>query len=104
MALALVGRFVYKTPASRLWTIAALGLICGGALGNVIDRLWRGAVTDFVLVDLGFWPFHPWPVFNVADAALVVGVAIMALALTRAKARPQDRKRHPGFVAPPRTS
>ena len=85
LALVMIGRFVHKTPASRPWTIAALGLICGGALGNLIDRVARGSVTDFVLADLGVWPFHPWPVFNVADAALVVGVAILALALMRAK-------------------
>jgi signal peptidase II len=88
VALALIARFVRKTPASRPWTVAALGLICGGALGNVIDRLSRGSVTDFVLADLGVWPFHPWPVFNVADAALVAGVAILALALTYAKGWP----------------
>jgi signal peptidase II len=50
----------------------ALGLILGGTLGNLIDRLRLGYVTDFV--DIG-----PWPVFNVADSSLVVGVIVFAL-------------------------
>ena len=82
-ALAWVASYVRKTPASRSWMIAALGLVAGGALGNVVDRLRFGAVTDFVLVDLGMWPFNPWPVFNVADAALVAGAGLMAVAMLR---------------------
>jgi len=84
-ALGLVARYLYKTPAHRSALIAALGLICGGAVGNVIDRMWRGKVIDFVLVDLGVWPLNPWPVFNVADAALVAGAILMALAMFRAR-------------------
>jgi signal peptidase II len=82
-ALALVLAYVRKVPASNVGTIAGLGLIWGGALGNVIDRVSHGAVTDFVLVNLGVWPFNPWPVFNVADAVLVAGVALMILARFR---------------------
>lgn len=62
--------------ASTGWAVA-LGLILGGACGNVADRLFRndGGVVDFLaLVD----PFDPpWPVFNLADACLCVGVAIL---------------------------
>ena len=79
-ALALVIGYLRKVPASSVGTIAGLGLIWGGALGNVIDRVTHGSVTDFVLVNLGVWPFNPWPVFNVADAVLVAGVALMILA------------------------
>ena len=61
----------------------ALSLILGGAIGNVIDRVIYGAVTDFLVFDLGFWPLNPWPAFNIADAALVVGVALMAIDMTR---------------------
>ena len=62
-------------PGSRLGAIA-LGLIIGGALGNAIDRLIYGAVADFVLlrVTTPEWSFH-WYVFNLADAAIVAGVA-----------------------------
>jgi signal peptidase II len=61
--------------ASRLSAIA-LGLIIGGALGNAIDRLIYGAVADFVLLHITTpqWSFH-WYVFNLADAAIVAGVA-----------------------------
>lgn len=86
VALVLVARYLHRTPASRQAMVASLGLICGGAIGNVIDRISRGKVTDFVMVDLGFWPLNPWPVFNVADAALVAGAVLMAIALWRARA------------------
>jgi signal peptidase II len=52
----------------------ALGLVAGGAVGNVIDRIAFGKVTDFVV-----WKYHSheWPTFNVADAALVIGVGLL---------------------------
>ncbi|TDB38993.1 MAG: signal peptidase II [Actinobacteria bacterium] len=56
-------------PESR-WVAVALGLVAGGATGNLVDRIVAGWVTDFF--DLGWWP-----VFNVADMALDVGVAIL---------------------------
>ncbi|HEY1933439.1 MAG TPA: signal peptidase II [Acetobacteraceae bacterium] len=54
----------------------ALGAIAGGALGNIIDRLRFGAVVDFIDAHVGDW--H-WYVFNVADAAIVCGVAALVL-------------------------
>jgi signal peptidase II len=47
-----------------------LGAAIGGAAGNVVDRLYRGAIVDFIAVG-------PWPLFNVADAAIVAGVGMM---------------------------
>ena len=87
-ALGLIIGYLRKVPPTSVATIAGLGLIWGGALGNVIDRVAHGSVTDFVLVNLGIWPFNPWPVFNVADAVLVAGVALMLLA--RLKRAPTD--------------
>ena len=52
----------------------ALGLMLGGTVGNMIDRIMVGHVTDFI--DVG-----PWPIFNVADSSLVVGIIIFALGL-----------------------
>jgi signal peptidase II len=52
----------------------ALGLQLGGALGNLLDRFTQGGVTDFL-------DFGPWPVFNIADAAVVAGVILMAYVL-----------------------
>ena len=59
----------------RLVSIA-LGLVLGGALGNLIDRLYYGMVVDFLDVHIG--PYH-WPAFNVADSAISVGVGLMIL-------------------------
>ena len=54
----------------------AIGLIIGGAVGNVIDRICLGAVVDFLDFHVGSW--H-WPAFNVADSAICIGVAVMLL-------------------------
>ena len=55
----------------------ALGLVLGGALGNIVDRTRHGYVVDFA--DLHFGAFRPFLVFNVADAAISIGVAILLL-------------------------
>ncbi len=54
----------------------AIGLIIGGAIGNVIDRIRLGAVVDFLDFHIGAW--H-WPAFNLADSAICIGVAAMLL-------------------------
>jgi len=74
IAVALLGIWLART-GSRPSGIA-LGMIIGGAIGNAIDRLAHGAVMDFVLFHLAGagWTFQ-WSVFNVADAAIVAGVA-----------------------------
>jgi signal peptidase II len=64
-----------RRAESRVVAIA-LGAIVGGALSNVIDRLRYGAVVDFIQAHLGAWS---WYVFNVADAAIVCGVATLLL-------------------------
>ena len=61
-----------ETPVLRV----AIGLVIGGAFGNVTDRLLRGAVVDFLDFHLGDW--H-WFAFNLADAAICLGVAAMLL-------------------------
>lgn len=53
-----------------------LALILGGAIGNLIDRLWLGQVVDFVLVHWGGWTF---PAFNVADSAITIGAGLLIL-------------------------
>jgi signal peptidase II len=55
----------------------ALGMVLGGALGNILDRVRFGYVVDFA--DLHFGDFRPFLVFNVADAAISIGVAILLL-------------------------
>jgi signal peptidase II len=63
-----------KSRSDQLVLHWALALVAGGAIGNLIDRIQNGVVTDFVLWHLGS---HEWPVFNVADVVLVIGVGLM---------------------------
>lgn len=74
-----VGVIVVVLLASRRLPSAAtavgLGLILGGALGNLTDRVVRGPALSGQVVD--FIDLHVWPVFNVADSALVVGAAVL---------------------------
>jgi signal peptidase II len=75
-AVAVVLLGIWLARADSRLTALALGLIIGGAVGNAVDRLAYGAVVDFVLfhVTTASWAFH-WYVFNLADAAIVAGVA-----------------------------
>ncbi|HEX2688087.1 MAG TPA: signal peptidase II [Kofleriaceae bacterium] len=85
-ALALVGISVMamRTAPEERWKRGAFALIAGGALGNLVDRVRDGAVTDFVR-----WRIHDhrWPIFNIADAALLVGVAVLLYDGMRARRR-----------------
>jgi lipoprotein signal peptidase len=68
--------FIWLRRAESGLTATALGAIGGGAIGNVADRLRFGWVVDFIHFHLGTWS---WYVFNVADAAIVCGVAVLVL-------------------------
>lgn len=71
---------VWLRRAETGWLGWGLGLVIGGAVGNAIDRLHWGAVADFVSVSVPFIPlrlFNPWPAFNVADAAITIGVLLV---------------------------
>ena len=71
--------FFHRSLRERgLWLHAVLGLQLGGALGNLTDRLRQGYVVDFVSVGIGELR---WPTFNVADAALVVGIGTLVIYL-----------------------
>jgi signal peptidase II len=77
VAAAIVAGLIYwlSRVTSPLLAVA-IGLIIGGAIGNVIDRIRVGAVVDFLDFHIRFW--H-WPAFNLADSAICVGVAAMLL-------------------------
>jgi signal peptidase II len=70
------GLMVWLWRTSSLLVGLALGLIAGGAVGNVIDRLRFGAVTDFLDFHWGEWHF---PAFNLADSAITVGVGLLVI-------------------------
>lgn len=79
LALSLIlicGLVGWLDRAQRPKTSVALGLMIGGGVGNALDRIRAGAVTDFIDVQLGWW--H-WPTFNLADVALVAGVGLLLL-------------------------
>ena len=61
--------YVLRSPGDQ-WSFSSLGLIMGGTLGNGFDRIVHGTVTDFI-------NFHFWPVFNVADSAISIGVVLL---------------------------
>ncbi len=67
---------LWMRRALRLVPAAALGLVIGGALGNVVDRIRFGAVFDFL--DIHAFGWH-WPAFNVADSAISIGVAALLI-------------------------
>ncbi|MEA3303022.1 MAG: signal peptidase II [Pseudomonadota bacterium] len=67
-----------RLPAHEKLNAAALSLIIGGAVGNLIDRIAYGHVIDFLLIYYQQWS---WPAFNVADSAISVGVVLMLLAM-----------------------
>ncbi len=71
--------YFYALPSGEKWGRLALMGIIGGAVGNLIDRIRFGEVTDFV--DVGLDTLR-WPVFNVADMAVTIGVAILFLRLS----------------------
>lgn len=81
--------YMHKYAKDSMWTGIALGLILGGAIGNFIDRLFYKEVVDFFDVYIGSYNF---PIFNVADSALVVGVAIIFI-ITLAEERQKGREK-----------
>ncbi|MDH3393092.1 MAG: signal peptidase II, partial [Desulfobulbaceae bacterium] len=82
----LVGAYRHYRLQGNIWVVA-IGLVAGGAVGNLIDRLRFGAVIDF----LDFYvKTHHWPAFNVADSAITVGVCLFILASWQAESQGDD--------------
>jgi signal peptidase II len=82
-AAAVVITYSVRSPARNRLLQFALALILGGALGNLYDRLAYGYVVDFLEFYAG--PYH-WPSFNVADSAISIGVALLAIEILRNEA------------------
>ena len=101
VVLVLVARALPRTDHMGL--AVAYGLVAGGAVGNVADRLFRvpgfpaGHVVDFF--DLGWWP-----VFNVADVGIVTGALLVAVLASRAEPEPAEAPARPPSVRPPTAS
>ena len=71
-----IARWLRALPRAQWLLALGLALVLGGALGNLVDRLWLGHVVDFISVHYRDWYF---PTFNVADAAITVGAALILL-------------------------
>jgi signal peptidase II len=80
IVLALLALLVYfALHASRPLIWLPTGMLVGGALGNILDRVRDGSVTDFIKLPLG------WPPFNLADAAITLGILLLFLLIDRAR-------------------
>jgi signal peptidase II len=83
---------VWITREEKRWDQVALGMVLGGALGNILDRVRHGYVVDFA--DLHFGEFRPFFIFNVADAAISIGVVILLLRAFLVKEARKENAEH----------
>ena len=70
--------WLWRMRAEERLHAASISLILGGAIGNLIDRIWLGHVIDFL--DVYYGSYH-WPIFNIADSAITVGVVLLIIDL-----------------------
>ena len=87
IALLVVSVLLWKNSHAHTVTGIGLSLIMGGALGNLWDRLARGRVVDFLLF---YVKRYQWPVFNLADSAIVIGAGLLVLEILFAKSHTQE--------------
>jgi signal peptidase II len=71
--------WLYRLPPKHSWSAAALALVLGGAIGNLVDRLYYGYVIDFLEFHI---KQYYWPTFNVADSAVCIGVIMLLIEFT----------------------
>ncbi len=83
--------FSHHLPITDIWVRISMGLILGGAMGNLSDRILRSYVVDFV--DIGFWP-----IFNIADLSIVLGVAILSYCLWEEENKLDSSQRVASFL------
>ena len=91
LALGFIPYLYVKTPADQKLMLYSLPFILGGAIGNLIDRLVTRYVIDFIewYITIGGQDRH-WPTFNIADAAIVVGIGLMALQMLPIRKKAQE--------------
>jgi signal peptidase II len=87
IALVVVSVLLWKNHHAHMTTGIGLSLIMGGALGNLWDRLARGRVVDFLLF---YVKRYQWPVFNLADSAIVIGAGLLVLEILFHKSSGQE--------------
>jgi signal peptidase II len=89
IALVVVSLLLWKNHHAQVATGIGLSLIMGGALGNLWDRLARGRVIDFLLF---YYKRYEWPVFNLADSAIVIGAGLLVLEILFHKSSTGDEE------------
>jgi len=77
-AIIVVIYYIRRTPVSNTLLLWSLALLAAGIGGNLIDRVRLGRVIDFILI---YYKSYQWPVFNIADTAITIGAALMAIEL-----------------------
>jgi signal peptidase II len=91
-ALGLIIKYFTSPESDGAFSKLSLALILGGAVGNLIDRLRQGKVIDFIdldIPDIGFLHLYRWFTFNIADAAITVGLILFAISILFHK-KPQE--------------
>ena len=91
------GVLVWMLRETAKWDVLALAMVLGGALGNIWDRISRGYVIDYA--DLHFGEFRPFLIFNIADAAITIGVLILLARALLLREKP-DNSGDPGDTGP----
>ena len=87
VAMVIVSVLLWRQVRALTVTGVALSLILGGAVGNLWDRVASGRVVDFLLF---YFKQYQWPVFNLADSAIVVGAALLVIEILWGKPQPQE--------------
>ena len=77
-AIVVVVYYMRRTPVSNTLLLWSLALLAAGISGNLVDRIRLGRVIDFILI---YYKSYQWPVFNIADTAITIGAALMAIEL-----------------------
>ena len=78
IVVAVLVNWLWRMRAEERLQAASISLVLGGAIGNLIDRVWLGHVIDFL--DVYYGSYH-WPIFNIADSAITVGVVLLIIDL-----------------------
>jgi signal peptidase II len=82
VALCALAAFLVRRP-ERPWLWLPTGMLIGGAIGNLVDRIGRGSVIDFIKLP-------DWPAFNLADASITVGVVVLLFVIEGGRGRPEE--------------
>lgn len=102
VAVLLIVIYFIRLPAAQRWERAALAVILGGALGNLADRVRTGQVVDFI--EVGYRRFT-WPVFNLADLAITIGMVMLIIPILFRKPELRGpRNPDPGAAVGPGTA